>query len=131
MRNNRINHELQFSTIRAMTFKVATMYIQKLGIIMHSPLVIIMHRTLLNMFIISLVNITCTPHTKPVRRGLFPLICTLSQFVVIGRVTPCHYHTLTTIFTLYKVRQMGHCMGGNFNIHIWAWSASPSVQVGR
>ena len=28
-------------------------------------------------------------------------------------------------------RQMGHCMGGNFNIHIWAWSASPSVQVGR
>ena len=29
------------------------------------------------------------------------------------------------------VRQMGHCMGGNFNIHIWAWSASPSVQVGR
>ena len=27
------------------------------------------------------------------------------------------------------VRQMGHCMGGNFNIHIWAWSASPSVQV--
>ena len=29
------------------------------------------------------------------------------------------------------VRQMCHCMGGNFNIHIWAWSASPSVQVGR
>ena len=27
-------------------------------------------------------------------------------------------------------RQMGHCMGVNFNIHIWAWSASPSVQVG-
>ena len=22
------------------------------------------------------------------------------------------------------VRQMGHCMGGNFNIHIWAWSSS-------
>ena len=22
-------------------------------------------------------------------------------------------------------------MGGNFNIHIWAWSASSSVQVGR
>ena len=32
---------------------------------------------------------------------------------------------------MYIVRQMGHCMGGNFNIHIWAWSASPSVQVGR
>ena len=28
-------------------------------------------------------------------------------------------------------RQLGYCMGGNFNIHIWAWSASPSVQVGR
>ena len=27
-------------------------------------------------------------------------------------------------------RQIGHCMGVNFNIHIWAWSASPSVQVG-
>ena len=31
----------------------------------------------------------------------------------------------------FIVRQMGHCMGGNFNIHIWAWSASPSVQVER
>ena len=29
------------------------------------------------------------------------------------------------------IRQIGHCMGGNFNIHIWAWSASPSVPVGR
>ena len=29
------------------------------------------------------------------------------------------------------IGQIGHCMGGNFNIHIWAWSASPSVQVGR
>ena len=24
-----------------------------------------------------------------------------------------------------------YCIGGNFNIHIWAWLASPSVQVGR
>ena len=34
-------------------------------------------------------------------------------------------------FLSYIARQMGHCMGGNFNIHIWACSASPSVQVGR
>ena len=27
--------------------------------------------------------------------------------------------------------QIGHYMGGTFNIHIWAWSASPPVQVGR
>ena len=27
--------------------------------------------------------------------------------------------------------QIGHCIDGNFNIHIWAWSASPSVQVGK
>ena len=29
------------------------------------------------------------------------------------------------------IQQIGHCIGGNFNIHIWAWSASSSVQVGR
>ena len=29
------------------------------------------------------------------------------------------------------IRQIGHWMGGNFNIHILAWSASPSVEVGR
>ena len=29
------------------------------------------------------------------------------------------------------IRQIGHCIGGNFNIHIWAWSDSPSVQIGR
>ena len=29
------------------------------------------------------------------------------------------------------IGQIGHCIGGNFNIHIWAWSVSPSVQVGR
>ena len=29
------------------------------------------------------------------------------------------------------IRQIGCCVGGNFNIHIWAWSASPNVQVGR
>ena len=29
------------------------------------------------------------------------------------------------------IRQIGHCIGGNFNIHIWAWSASLSAQVGR
>ena len=34
------------------------------------------------------------------------------------------------IHSIKKARQMGHCMGVNFNIHIWAWSASPSVQVG-
>ena len=27
--------------------------------------------------------------------------------------------------------QIGYGLGGNFNIHIWAWSASPYVQVGR
>ena len=27
--------------------------------------------------------------------------------------------------------QIGHCIGGNFNIQIWAWSADPSVQVRR
>ena len=27
--------------------------------------------------------------------------------------------------------QIGYCIGGNFNIQIWAWSASPFVQVGR
>ena len=27
--------------------------------------------------------------------------------------------------------QIGYCIGDNFNIHIWAWSASPSFQVGR
>ena len=50
-------------------------------------------------------------------------------------------HSLTYLFLLACqrscsalvdiARQMGHRMGGNFNIHIWAWSASPSVQVGR
>ena len=25
------------------------------------------------------------------------------------------------------IGQIGHCIGGNFNIHIWAWPASPSV----
>ena len=29
------------------------------------------------------------------------------------------------------IRQIGHCIGGNFNIHNWAWSASLSAQVGR
>ena len=29
------------------------------------------------------------------------------------------------------VRRKGRCMGGDFNIHIWAWLASPSVQVER
>ena len=29
------------------------------------------------------------------------------------------------------IGQIGHCIGGNFNTHIWAWSASPSVQVGK
>ena len=29
------------------------------------------------------------------------------------------------------IGQMGYYIGGNFNIHIGAWSASPSVQVGR
>ena len=29
------------------------------------------------------------------------------------------------------IGQMGYCIAGQFNIHIWAWSASPSVQVGR
>ena len=27
--------------------------------------------------------------------------------------------------------QIGYCIGGSFNIHIWVWSASPSVQLGR
>ena len=27
------------------------------------------------------------------------------------------------------IGQIGYCIGGNFNIHIWAWSTSPSVQV--
>ena len=31
----------------------------------------------------------------------------------------------------YIIGQIGRCIGGSFNIHIWAWSASPSVQVGR
>ena len=31
----------------------------------------------------------------------------------------------------FIIGQIGYCIGGNFNIHIWAWSASPSVQVGR
>ena len=35
-----------------------------------------------------------------------------------------------TNFISSIARQMGHCMGVNFIIHIWAWSASPSVQVG-
>ena len=26
------------------------------------------------------------------------------------------------------IGQIGYCTGGNFNIHIWAWSASPSVR---
>ena len=29
------------------------------------------------------------------------------------------------------IGQIGYCMGGNFNIHIWAWSACPSIQVGE
>ena len=29
------------------------------------------------------------------------------------------------------ILQIGYCIGGSFNIHSWAWSASPSVQVGR
>ena len=29
------------------------------------------------------------------------------------------------------IRQIGHCIGGNINIHIWAWTASPSVRIGR
>ena len=42
------------------------------------------------------------------------------------------FHTTYGRFYNFSIaRQMGHCMGGNFNIHIWAWSASPSVQVGR
>ena len=28
------------------------------------------------------------------------------------------------------IRQIGHCIGGNLNIHIRAWSASSFVQVG-
>ena len=36
----------------------------------------------------------------------------------------------TCMLKKFIARQMGHCMGVNFNIHIWAWSASPSVQVG-
>ena len=30
-----------------------------------------------------------------------------------------------------SIGQIGHCIGGNFNIHIWAWSVIPSVQEGR
>ena len=43
----------------------------------------------------------------------------------------CEIPNAKTIFERCIARQMGHCMGGYFNIHIWAWSASPSVQVGR
>ena len=29
------------------------------------------------------------------------------------------------------LRQISYCIGGSFNMHIWAWSASPSGQVGE
>ena len=27
------------------------------------------------------------------------------------------------------IGQIGHCIDGNFNIHIWAWSASPRATI--
>ena len=38
---------------------------------------------------------------------------------------------VTEYDTLHIIRQIGHCIGGNFNIHTWTWSVSQSVQVGR
>ena len=62
--------------------------------------------------------------------GLFSVLFVLSFEVCFEQCIDLHklniFHEKVSI-----VRQMGHCMGGNFNIHIWAWSASPSVQVGR
>ena len=51
----------------------------------------------------------------------------LSLVVALSNFT---YKVRTACLIGSIARQMGHCMGVNFNIHIWAWSASPSVQVG-
>ena len=39
------------------------------------------------------------------------------------------FHRFARISFL-RFGQIGDFIGGNFNIHIWAWSASPCVQVG-
>ena len=40
------------------------------------------------------------------------------------------YPTFGKAGWLCIIWQIGYCIGGNLNIHIWAWSASPYVQVG-
>ena len=51
--------------------------------------------------------------------------CTLvCMWCLVRQNKTCNGHTRI-------IGQIGHCTGSNFNIHIWAWSASPSLQVGR
>ena len=54
------------------------------------------------------------------------------MFLTIAAITfHIHIHIYISFEVIRIARQLGYCMGGNFNIHILAWSASPSVQVGR
>ena len=55
-----------------------------------------------------------------------------SHILVIQRLNKFSEENKRRLFVYNSIiGQIGHCISGNFNIHIWAWSASPSVQVGR
>ena len=46
-------------------------------------------------------------------------------------ISSFHKDFIQKLLKGYIIRHIGHCIGGNFSVHIWAWLASPSIQVGR
>ena len=58
------------------------------------------------------------------------------QLTQIFKMIILYWKTTTTFFCFEQgeavltsiIGQIGHCIGGNFYIHIWAWSDSPSVR---
>ena len=64
---------------------------------------------------------------------VFQVLAAIFDAILNRKVCKQQHESDMMMIVIFRgiARQMGHCMGGNFNIHIWAWSASPSVQVGR
>ena len=88
---------------------------------------------MLSIWFIGISNLLVHVHSWALRLGLW---FRLHQFLAAASVyhyIHCYMRRLNKNYILQSsiIGQIGHCIGGNLNIHIWAWSPSPSIQVGR